>query len=174
MSENQWWQTEENDTVATKRELWEPIAKRIGGFDLDPAAGCEPTKIANERYTAEDDGLTSPWFGTVWLNPPFSAKTEWYKRLYDQYENGDVNRAVALATVDPSAQWFHDWFSTADVLCFLEGRDWYIGHGDSPTFSTQVGVWNPTNELRDHLHSIGTIVEPVNDNSQEKLGRWSE
>jgi hypothetical protein len=169
MTENQWWQTEENDSVATKRELWQPIAERIGGFDLDPAAGCEPTPIADERYTESDDGLIQPWYGTVWLNPPFSSKTEWYKRLVDQYKNGDVNRAVALATVDPSANWFHSWFSTADVICFLDGRDWYLGKGDSPTFSTQIGVWNPTDELMPWLQRKGTVVEPIEDTAQTTL-----
>jgi hypothetical protein len=169
MSEQQWWQTEENDSVATKGELWRPLADRIGGFDLDPAAGCEPTPIADERYTEADDGLTSPWFGTVWLNPPFSEKTPWYRRLVNQYKNGEVDRAVALATVDPSAQWFHNWFSTADVLCFLEGRDWYLANGDSPTFSTQVGVWNPTADVVEWLHTQGTVVEPQSDDKQTTL-----
>jgi len=159
MPKNDWWQTEENDAVATKRELWQPFAKAVGGFDLDPAAGCEPTQIATERYTKEDDGLTSPWFGDVWLNPPFSEKTPWYKRLVDQYWNGDVTRAVALAMVDPSANWFHEWFSTDDVITFLDGRDWYMA-GDSPTFSTQVGLWNPTPEAIGVARRLGTVVEP--------------
>jgi len=166
----QWWQTEENDKVATKRELWQPLADAMGGFDLDPAAGCEPTPIADDRYTPEDDGLTSPWYGTVWLNPPFSDKTPWYRRLVDQYWNGDVTHAVALATVDPSADWFHDWFSTADVLGFLDGRDWYMKKGNSPTFSTQVGVWNPTDACIDTLRGLGTVVRPLeNDPDQTTL-----
>lgn len=167
--ENQWWQTEINDSVATKRELWEPLSTAVGGFDLDPAAGCEPTKIATERYTETDNGLQQPWYGTVWLNPPFSEKTRWYKRLVDQYRNGDVSRVVALATVDPSADWFHDWFSTADILCFLDGRDWYLGQGDSPTFSTQVGIWNPTEDAIDWLQENGTVVEPLEDTKQQTL-----
>jgi hypothetical protein len=166
---NQWWQTEENDSVATKRELWEPLAERVDGFDLDPASGCEPTPIATDRYTPKDDGLLQPWYGTVWLNPPFSEKTQWYKKLVDEYWNGDIERAVALATVDPSADWFHEWFSTADVLCFLDGRDWYLGQGDSPTFSTQVGVWNPTDDVVEYLHTIGTVVEPKDDGKQTTL-----
>jgi len=106
-----WWQTDgENNEVATKRDLWQPIAERVNGFDLDPAAGCEPTPIADERYTPEDDGLAQPWHGAVWLNPPFSDKTPWYKRVVSQYEMGNIDRAVVLATVDPSADWFHDWF----------------------------------------------------------------
>jgi len=166
----QFCQTSENDGVATKRELWKPFSKAVGGFDLDPASGCEPAPIADEVYTKEEDGLLQPWYGTVWLNPPFSAKTKWYKRLVNQYWNGDVKRAVALCTVDPSAQWFHNWFSTADVLCFLEGRDWYVGNGGSPSFSTQVGVWNPTEESIEVCKSLGTTVETLNeDDSQTKI-----
>lgn len=63
--ESGWWQTEENDEVATSPRLWRPLADAMDGFDLDPAAGCEPTPIAEERYTPADDGLASPWFGTV-------------------------------------------------------------------------------------------------------------
>ena len=164
-----WWQTKENDGVATKRKLWQPIADHIGGFDLDPASGCEPTPIAETTYTKTDDGLTSPWFGTVWLNPPFSDKAAWYKRLVNQYENGSVDRAVAVATGDISTEWFQMWFSTADVLCLLSGRDWYIDNGNSPTFSTQIGVWNPTDELIEWLHTVGTVVEPKTSGKQSTL-----
>ena len=168
MSKSDWWQTEENDTVATKRELWEPIAKRIGGFDLDPAAGCEPTQIAEERYTVEDDGMLQPWYGTVWLNPPFTDKEGWYKRLVNQYKNGEVDRAVALAQAGTDANWFQEWFSTADCICFLTGRDYFIQSGRE-NFASMLGVWNPTEELVEWLHTQGSVVEPQSDNKQQKL-----
>jgi hypothetical protein len=156
-----WWQTDnDNDGVPTSPDLWRPLKNAFGGFDLDPASGCEPQPIAENRYTKDNDGLSSPWFGTVWLNPPFSDKEPWYRRLVNQYEHGDVTDAAAVATGDPSTVWFHDYFSTADLICFLEGRDWYIGHGSSPSFSTQVGVWNPTDEVIDVLHRLGTVAEP--------------
>jgi len=169
MTDSEWWENQTNDTVATKPELWRPIADAVNGFDLDPAAGCEPTPIADTRYTEADDGLSSPWFGTVWLNPPFSDKATWYKRLVGQYQHGEIDRAVALATGDVSTGWFHQWFSTADLLCFLEGRDWYIANGNQPTFSTQIGVWNPTDELEAHLQTRGTVVEPRHDTDQTTL-----
>jgi len=160
MTEHEWWQTEDNDSVATKRELWQPFAKALGGFDLDPAAGCEPTQIAEERYTPEDDGLTSPWFGTVWLNPPFTAKDEWYKRLVKQYWHGDVDRAVAIAQVGTDADWFQDWFSTADVIAFINGRDCYHQNG-TENFASMVGLWNPNDEAITVARSLGTVVEPM-------------
>jgi hypothetical protein len=166
MTENNWWQTETNDEVATKRELWEPLADAVGGFDLDPAAGCEPTPIAEERYTPEDDGLAQPWFGTVWLNPPFDNKARWYRKLYDEFRNGDVDCVVAVARVDTSTDWFHDTFVTADVIGFLDGRDWYIG-GDSPSFASMVGLWNPTLEAEAALDCLGTVAEPITEDEQQ-------
>jgi len=168
-----WWQTDSsNDEVPTSPELWRPLSDSFGGFDLDPASGCEPQPIAENRYTEEDDGLSSPWFGSVWLNPPFSDKTPWYKRLVNQYEHGEVTSAAAIATVDPSARWFHDYFSTADRICYLEGRDWYLGHGSSPSFSTQVGVWNPTDDTLDVLHRLGTVVKPVSRERTKQARLW--
>jgi len=164
-----WWDTKTNDLVATSPDLWRPLSKAIDGFDLDPAAGCEPTPIADERYTESDDGLTSPWFGTVWLNPPFSNKIEWYRRLVAQYRTGNINRAVAIAKVDTSPEWFQRWFSTADVICFLNDRDVYLGHGDNPSFSTMVGVWNPTDRVVSVLSGMGTVARPTVDTPQSTL-----
>lgn len=164
-----WWHKEKNDDVATSPELWRPISRCVGGFDLDPAAGAESTPIAAERYTPDDDGLSTPWSGTVWLNPPFSEKTPWYRRLVAQYQSGNIDRAVALAPVTPSSNWFHRWFARADAICFLNGRNWYEGHGDNPSFSTMLGVWEPTQELLDVLSSMGVVSYPEPRDSQQKL-----
>jgi len=168
MSQNKWWHTEENDTVATSRELWEPLSDRIGGFDLDPAAGCEPTPIADTRYTESDDGLTSEWFGTVWLNPPFSAKETWYKKLVEQYTAGNIDRAIALAQAGTDADWFQEWFSTADYIVFLNGRDYYIQNGVE-SFASMLGLWNPTPEVVEWCHTKGVVVEPKDDPRQQRF-----
>ena len=167
MSET-WFQVEENDSVATKRELWQPIADKIGGFDVDPASGAEGTPIAETCYTKEDDGLTSPWYGNVWLNPPFSEKEVWFKRLYKQYAHGDVDRAIALANAGTDTDWFQEWFSTADVLVFLDGRGWYTERG-TENFASMLGIWNPTDGLKEYLHTLGTVVEPKADDKQQTL-----
>ena len=164
-----WWQKDTNDEVATSPELWRPISQRVDGFDLDPAAGAESTPIATHRFTRDDDGLSKRWFGTVWLNPPFSDKTPWYRRLVGQYQSGNVDCAVALAPVTPSSQWFHRWFARADALCFLEGRDWYEERGSNPSFATMLGVWNPPAELLDWMSSSGVVSYPEPRDSQQRL-----
>jgi hypothetical protein len=163
-----WFDVETNDSVGTKRELWQPIADKIGGFDVDPASGAEDTPIAETCYSKEDNGLTKLWPGTVWLNPPFSDKETWFKRLYKQYAHGPTERAVALANAGTDTDWFHNWFSTADLVVFLDGRDWYTEDG-TENFASMLGVWNPTEDLEMYLQTLGTVVEPREDNRQQTL-----
>jgi hypothetical protein len=51
-------------------------------FDLDVAAprGGPWHVPAKRYYTAEDDGLTKPWDGLVWCNPPYSKFLPWAER----------------------------------------------------------------------------------------------
>jgi len=168
MSENQWWQTEKNDGVATKPEVWRPLSRAMGGFDLDPASGCEPTPIAEGRYTEEYNGLEQPWYGNVWLNPPFSNKEAWYKRLVSQYNAGNVDRAIAIGQAGTDTQWFHEWFTTADKICFIEGRDCYIQNG-TENFASMLGVWNPTEDCKAVLERFGAVMQPERDTEQTTL-----
>lgn len=48
-------------------------------FDLDVAAPKGGTGLvpALRSYCLEDDGLSSPWFGRVWMNPPYSKPAPW-------------------------------------------------------------------------------------------------
>jgi len=147
-----------DDKYGTKPELWRPIADVIGGFDVDPASGAEEKAIADDRFTKEDDGLKQTWDGNVWLNPPFSKKLEFYRKLVNEQNAGNSDITVALSPSDTSTKWFQNWFSQADLLCFLEGRDWYI-KGGSPSFNTILGVWGDyPEELVSVLDSKGTVV----------------
>lgn len=145
-----------NDEVFTSPELWRPLARAVGGFDLDPAAS-PTTSIASTNYTKSDDGLSREWFGKVWLNPPFSEKEAWYRRLIDQLAQGNVQRAVVIAPNDMSADWAQRWFSRADLLGFLDGRDHYTTVEGSPSFGTVVGVWNHTPEVVEVLERKGFV-----------------
>lgn len=79
-----------------------------------PAAGWVP---AMRRYTVEDDGLSQPWGGRVWCNPPYGKATgPWIERLADH------GWGIALVFARTDVRWWHKAVKgRADVL-FIEKR----------------------------------------------------
>src|SRR3990167_9356591 len=71
-------------------------------FDCDPASpvGGVPWIPVEHYHTEEEDGLTLPWHGLVWLNPPYSSPAPWLSRLR---EHGS---GVALVPNDSSTGWW--------------------------------------------------------------------
>jgi phage N-6-adenine-methyltransferase len=112
------------DQWGTPSWLWEPLADALGGFDLDPAAGCEPEHIAAERYTVEDDGLTTPWFGDVWVNPPYGRphNRPWAERIAGQATRNEVDTVTALVPASVGTNWWQDNYAGADWYTVVDGR----------------------------------------------------
>ncbi|HKE75087.1 MAG TPA: DNA N-6-adenine-methyltransferase [Acidimicrobiales bacterium] len=55
-------------------------------FDLDVAAPLDAdyrVVPADAYLTVRDDGLTAPWDGLVWMNPPYSQAAVWAQRWID-------------------------------------------------------------------------------------------
>jgi hypothetical protein len=52
------------------------VIDALGPFDLDPCPPKErPWDTARRHFTEADDGLSRPWKGRVWLNPPYGPQT---------------------------------------------------------------------------------------------------
>lgn len=88
-------------------------------FDLDPCspAGGVPWIPAQTHYALPQDGLALPWFGRVWLNPPYGKHTKDWLRKMAQHGDG-----MALVFARTDCQWFRDAASTATAMLFLAGR----------------------------------------------------
>jgi hypothetical protein len=53
-------------------------------FDMDVAAPVDPSRRicpARRYLTPVEDGLSQPWEGFVWCNPPYSNAAAWVSRL---------------------------------------------------------------------------------------------
>lgn len=88
-------------------------------FDVDVAAPVDPAqrRAPALRYlTVHDDGLTAPWEGLVWMNPPYSDATAWARR-WTEHPDG-----VCLITVSGS-EWVPALCERAAVFCFVPGVD---------------------------------------------------
>ena len=95
------------------------IIQPLGAFDLDPCAPVErPWETATLHYTVEDNGLTLPWSGRVWMNPPYGQQAvHWLSRLAD-HEDGI---ALIFARTE-TEMFFNQVWSKATSLLFLKGR----------------------------------------------------
>ena len=88
-------------------------------FDLDPCQpiGGIPWVPCKKFYTLEDNGLSSEWIGTVWLNPPYGKKTkDWLSKMH-QHRNG-----ISLLFARTDCKWFHEYCAKAGAILFLNGR----------------------------------------------------
>jgi hypothetical protein len=104
-------------TGTTSDDYWTPkwVFDALGlQFDLDVACPPDgpPHTPAKAWYTQETNGLTSPWWGRVWMNPPFSKANPWVKKFIE-HRNG-----IALTVVGKSA-WCDTLWDTADAIVLL-------------------------------------------------------
>lgn len=63
----------------------------MGRIDLDPFSHPDANRIvlADNYYTADDDGLLRPWFGSVFINPPGGLVKKAWTKLLDEVPNID-------------------------------------------------------------------------------------
>jgi hypothetical protein len=107
-------------TGATNDEWLTPphIIQALGPFDLDPCTpDLMPWVTARDRYTQSQNGLSLPWRGRVWLNPPYSNWWDWMDKLAS-HGNG-----IALIFARTETEAFHEkvWKRAGGVL-FMRGR----------------------------------------------------
>jgi hypothetical protein len=120
MSSNEWY---------TPSKYIEAAREVMGSIDLDPAS-CEEanrTVKATRYYSKEENGLLLPWYGCVWLNPPYgkvsSGRSNLYnfiQKLVDHYRAGDIEQAITLTTAGTGTKWFQ--LLEPYLVCFPRGR----------------------------------------------------
>lgn len=95
------------------------IFKALGQFDLDPCSPLNrPWDTASNHYTVEDDGLIQPWFGRVWLNPPYGKEATPFMEKMAIHRDG-----IALLFARTETRMFQTLvFPYASSMLFLAGR----------------------------------------------------
>lgn len=146
---------------ATPVELLRPLDAAVDGFDLDPCSGAEARSIADEQYTECDDGLSKAWFGSIWVNPPYSDMEDWMRKALDESHRDDVETILVLAPARTSTQWFHRYATQATVLAFIEGRLTFGNPDDqvrNAPFPSLIAVFGTANDdLLETLERQGVV-----------------
>jgi len=87
------------------------------GFTLDVAA-TDDNHLAPTWYTKQQNGLTQPWSGRIYGNPPYSDPSRWVLRAALAAGVGEAELIVMLLPVDTSTAWFRVLWDDARRCCF--------------------------------------------------------
>lgn len=95
------------------------IIAALGDFDLDPCApAVRPWGTAHHHFTVTDNGLSQPWKGRVWCNPPFGREAvKWLRRMA-----GHGNGIALIPARTETAMFYECVWGAADAVLFIEGR----------------------------------------------------
>lgn len=98
----------------------------LGDIDIDPASSecAQETVKANAFFDKTQNGLLNPWYGRVWLNPPYAPPLigKFINKLLMEWNAGRVQSCITLTHNYTDSIWFHDAAAAADAICFTQGR----------------------------------------------------
>ena len=135
-------------------------------FDIDPAApqGGLPWIPAKQFFCQADDGLTQPWIGRIWCNPPYGKHTKDWMRRMAEHANG-----VALVFARTDCQWYHDHVAKADALLYLKGRIRFVDAAadpgkSSPGAGSLLAAWGSESvEALNRVRNWGHLIKKGTD-----------
>jgi len=107
------------DLWATPQRLFDELHHEFQ-FTLDVCAIPENAKCP-QFYSPTEDGLSQPWTGVCWMNPPYGrAIGLWVARAYRAALTGAT--VVALLPARTDTTWWHEYVVKAKDIRFLRGR----------------------------------------------------
>lgn len=138
-----WWTSDE---WATPPEIVASLEAELGHFDLDPC--CRPETARAPRFFTKDvDGLTQPWIGRVFLNPPYSKPAPWIKKAIEEISAGRCVLVAAVLPVRTDTGWFHDLIKDRAEIRFIRRRVLWLGWEgtpiDRPKDPTMIAIFRP-------------------------------
>jgi phage N-6-adenine-methyltransferase len=147
------------DERRTPPSLLEPLDAEFG-FTLDVAASAA-NAIKDDYYDRHVDGLTQPWHGVVWCNPPYSDVRPWVEKAWSETS---AELVVMLLPANRTEQgwWqemvepFRDRADSPLRTEFLAGRLRFIAHdkdrvepNERPPFGCVLLIWDRAPEAEE-------------------------
>ena len=128
------------DNWSTPQDFFDKLNDEFH-FTLDVCAD-ENNHKCEHYYTKEIDGLSRPWIGTIWCNPPYGRKIgEWLRRALFASVAG--NTIVMLLPARTDTKWFHDYIynKSNTEIRFIKGRLKFGGCKNSAPFPSMVVIF---------------------------------
>jgi hypothetical protein len=151
--------TSTSEKWKTPPDLVSEIADFLGGIDLDPCGDPEHNVPAAEHYDGTNgrDGLKLPWYGRVFMNPPYGREM---KRWVERFCTEPIDEGIALLKAATDTQWFKPLWQYP--ICFLEHRVYFLGEDNRTLASSTVPsvlVYRHPNEDEDLARAAARIIQ---------------
>lgn len=131
-----------NVMFSSKSDLWETPQDLFDKLDaefrftLDVCALPENAKCP-KYYTPEQDGLSQPWTGVVWCNPPYGRDVgAWVRKAAQSALEGAT--VVMLLPARTDTAWYQDYIDPFVRPRFIRGRLKFGGAKNSAPFPSMV------------------------------------
>lgn len=135
------WNGKGGDEYGTPFDLYESLDLRFK-FYMDPCTTPDNPLKTNYFYTKELDGLIRPWYGPVFMNPPYSKPliNQFVEKAYRESLLGDL--VVGLLRHDTSTKWWNQWVKGKAWVEPVPYRLHFRGGDGAYNFPSCVVVWH--------------------------------
>lgn len=124
------------DLWSTPQDLFDQLDREFN-FTLDVCASLDNTKCPI-FYTKEQDGLTLPWEGICWMNPPYGREIKkWMRKAHESALQGAT--VVCLVPSRTDTIWWHEYAMPWEIR-FIKGRLKFGGHQNSAPFPSALVI----------------------------------
>jgi phage N-6-adenine-methyltransferase len=124
----------------TPQEFFDELNREFD-FTLDVCGDDWNAKV-NNFFTKDDDGLSQPWTGSCWMNPPYGREIgKWMKKAVESWKQGAT--VVCLVPARTDTAWWHDYAMQGQIR-FIRGRLKFIsidGVKNSAPFPSAVVIY---------------------------------
>ena len=129
-----------NIMAETPKYLFDRISS-IFNFSLDVCALPENAKCES-YYTPKDDGLSKPWRGGVWCNPPYGREiSSWVKKAYEESQKEYNSFVLMLLPARTDTKWWWEYVQGKATLFFIKGRVKFGDHNVGAPFPSVLALY---------------------------------
>lgn len=118
---------------SSAHDNWSTPKDVYAALDLEFKFNFDPCPLGGSN------GLTSPWGGANFVNPPYSQIKDWVKKAYEEWQNGKT--VVMLIPSRTDTQWWHEYVMKATEIRFIKGRLKFGGAKNSAPFPSCIVIF---------------------------------
>ena len=138
----------------------------LGVIDLDPASSdlAQETVGATTYFTKDDNGLSRPWWGNVFLNSPYARGLipQFVKKGVEEYASGRVAQLIMLTHSSTDTEWFHLALKHCAAFCHKLRRIHFLDPEGNETVPQQGQTFfyfgNNIAKFKAEFETIGFVV----------------